>query len=99
MFGTIRKHQTWLWAIIITLTIISFVIFFSPYTKMDYGRRRADYGSINGEKVTEEQFAQAWREVQLRYFFMSGGRWADEDAKKMGFDAERESYQWLLLVQ
>jgi peptidyl-prolyl cis-trans isomerase D len=99
MFGTIRKHQTWLWAIIITLTIISFLFFFSPYSRMDQGRGKANYGTINGEKITEGQFAEAWREVQLRYFFMSGGRWADEDARKMGFDPERETYQWLLLLQ
>ena len=39
MFGTIRKHQTWLWAVIITLTIISFVVFFSPYSKLNNERR------------------------------------------------------------
>ena len=30
MFGTIRKHQQWLWIVIITLTILSFLIFFGP---------------------------------------------------------------------
>jgi len=42
MFGTIRKHQTWLWAIIITLTIISFVIYFGPQSRVSQGR--ADRG-------------------------------------------------------
>jgi hypothetical protein len=99
MFGTIRKHQTWLWAIIITLTIISFVIFFSPYSRMNSSQRGpANYGTINGEKVSEEDFARAWRQVQLSYFFRNGN-WADEDAKKMGFDPMRETYNWLLLVQ
>jgi hypothetical protein len=99
MFGTIRRHQTWLWAIIITLTIISFVIFFSPYSRVNTERRQVGYGSINGEKISQEQFEDAWKEVQLRYFFMSGGRWPDDEAKKTGFDPEREVYQWLLLVQ
>jgi hypothetical protein len=99
MFGTIRKHQTWLWAIIITLTIISFVIFFSPYSKLDNSNGgKPNYGSINGEPVTQEQFAKAWREVQLRHFFMSG-RWPDDDARRMGFEPERDTYQWLLLLQ
>jgi hypothetical protein len=99
MFGTIRKHQTWLWAVIITLTIISFVIFFSPYSKMNDSRRvKANYGSINGEKITGEQFAEAERDVYLN-FFMRNGRMPDQDAKRMGFDEMRETYQWLLLLQ
>ena len=98
MFGTIRKHQKWLWAVIITLTIISFVIFFSPYSKMNSGARGSgNYGSINGERITETQFIDAWREVQLHHFFRTG-RWADDD-KRSGFDPERETYQWMLLVQ
>jgi hypothetical protein len=96
MFGTIRKHQTWLWAIIITVIIISFVIFFSPYSKMNDSRRGpANYGSINGERVGEEDFINAWREVQLRYFFMNG-RWPEDSDKN---DLQGETYKWLLLLQ
>jgi hypothetical protein len=99
MFGTIRKHQTWLWAIIITLTIISFVIFFSPITRMDRGRGAARLGSISGHAISEEQYVQAQRDVTLQFFFMSGGRWPDQDARQSGFDPERETYQWLMLQQ
>jgi len=96
MFGTIRKHQTWLWAIIITLTIISFVIFFSPYSKLNDSRRGpANYGSINGERIGEEDFANAWREVQLRAFFMNG-RWPEDTDRT---DLQGETYKWLLLLQ
>jgi len=99
MFGTIRKHQTWLWAVIITLTIISFVIFFSPYSKLNDSRRGpVNLGSINGERVSEEEYIHARNEVYLRTFFMSGN-WPDEEAKKQGGQIERETYQWLLLVQ
>jgi peptidyl-prolyl cis-trans isomerase D len=100
MIGTIRKHQTWLWAIIITITILSFVIFFSPVSKMNNSRGGpVNFGSINGERISPEQFIAASREVNLRYFFMSDGHWPGDDAKKMGFDTERETYQWLLLIQ
>jgi hypothetical protein len=100
MFGTIRKHQTWLWAVIITITVISFVIFFSPYTKLqNAGSSSANIGSINGQRISLEQWRSARREVDLRYFFMSGGNWPGDDAKKMGFDPDRETYQWLLLIQ
>jgi hypothetical protein len=97
MIGTIRKHQTWLWAIIITVVIISFVVFFSPYQKMDAGRGPGEFGSINGEKVTQQDFLNAAREVRLRYFFMNNGRWPDDD-RQNGFDIEQETYQWLLLL-
>jgi hypothetical protein len=99
MFGTIRKHQTWLWAVIITLTIISFVIFFSPYSKLNDTRRGpVNLGSINGERVSEEEFINARNEVYLRDFFTTGN-WPDEEAKKTGGQLERETYQWLLLIQ
>ena len=60
MFGTIRKHQTWLWAVIITVIIISFVIFFSPYSKMnDTPPGPANLGSINGESISQEEYVKA----------------------------------------
>jgi hypothetical protein len=101
MFGTIRKHQTWLWAVIITLTIISFVIFFSPYSRMNNSQRRAgNFGSINGQRVTEQQYVNAYREVDLHTFIMSGGsRWLHDQKRDPQSDPDREIYQWLLLVQ
>jgi len=98
MFGTIRKHQKWLWLAIIIPTIISFVWLFGPTSRMrDGGRGSANYGSINGERVTQDQFDKARREVELRYLFMTGD-WPSED-KQSNFDPIRETYQWLLLIQ
>jgi peptidyl-prolyl cis-trans isomerase D len=100
MFGTFRKHQTWLWAIIIAAIIVSFVYYFSPASKMNNSRSGpVNLGSINGERVSQEEFVNARREVYLQFFFRNGGRWPTDDAKKMGFDPERETYQWLLLIQ
>src|ERR1017187_9597269 len=120
MIGTIRKHRTWLWAIIITVVIISFVFMFSlmmttaiiitvviisfvfmfsPYSKMNNASRGpVNLGSINGERVSEEDFIKARAEVYLRDYFTSGN-WPDEEAKKAGGQIERETYQWLLLIQ
>lgn len=100
MFGTIRKHQTWLWAVIITVVVISFVIYFSPYSRLNSSARRApvNLGSINGERVTEEQFVHARREVYLRHFFMTG-TWPDDEAARTGGQIDRDTYQWLLLIQ
>ena len=97
MFGTIRKHQTWLWAVIITLTIISFVSFLSPNSRLNSGRGGDNFGSINGEKITREQYASAYREVDLHNLFMKG-HWYNED-KRQTRDPEREIYEWLLLIQ
>ncbi len=98
MFGTIRKHQTWLWVVIIVVIIISFVVYFSPYSKINESRGPLQLGSINGEPVSEDVYTRAQREMYLQYFLRSG-RWPDEDARQRGFDLERETYQWLLLTQ
>jgi len=98
MFGTIRKHQTWLWAVIITLTIISFVTFLSPNSKLNSGRSADNFGSINGERVSRVQYVNALHEVDLHTLFMNG-HWLNEDRKQTRVEPEREIYQWLLLQQ
>ena len=99
MFGTFRKHQTWLWGIIITVIIFSFVIYFSPYSKLNSSARGpANLGSINGERISEQDFVNAEHEIFLRTFFMTG-QWPDQEAQKEGGQVERETYQWLLLIQ
>jgi hypothetical protein len=102
MFGTIRKHQTWLWGIIITITVICFVFFFSPANRGTGSTRgEAYFGSINGQRISQEDFYNARKEVDLQYFFMSGGNWIKDeaDAKKAGFDLEQRTYARLLLIQ
>jgi len=97
MFGTIRRHQKWLWAVIITLTVISFVIYFSPYSKMNSSERRGpvDLGTLNGQRISEESFWSAEHEIALRYFIMSGGRAPDEETRH---NFERETLQWLFVI-
>jgi len=102
MIGTIRKHQTWLWGIIITATVLSFVVYFSPANRGNGGGGgTANYGSINGERITSEDFEHARKEVDLQYFFMSGGNWlnSEAEAKKAGFDLEQRIYVRLFLIQ
>ena len=100
MIGTIRKHSKWLWIIIIAATVVAFVVFFSPSQRFSSrgGGGSANFGSINGERISQEDFVHAQREVYLRYFF-NYGAWPDQDAKRMGFDVERETYFRLLLIQ
>lgn len=100
MIGTIRKHQKWLWVVIVSLTIISFVLYFSPYRRSGPELGGApNLGSIAGKRITPEQFQQARNEVRLRYLF-THGEWPvkDELARQMGYDEERETYNRLVLL-
>src|ERR1041384_937219 len=99
MFGTIRKHQKWLWAIIITITIISFVVFFSPNARLRGTSEGANLGSIGGKPITTEQYRIDYREAQLFYYIHYGGRWpeSDEMTRQLGFDLDREVYRRLLI--
>jgi hypothetical protein len=101
MFGTIRRHQSWLWAIIITITVICFVIFFSPNQKYGDGNRgKESFGTIAGKEISREEYRNAQAEVYLHYF-LTRGQWPDEDssAKQMGFDQQRETYFRIMLIR
>lgn len=100
MIGTIRKHSSWLWFIIITATIVSFVVFFSPSQRMGGGGGgTADFGRIYGKKVTTEDYLQAKNEFYLFYWFHNGGEWPGDSAKFSDADLQREIYVRLLLAR
>lgn len=99
MIGTIRKHSQWLWAIIITVVIISFVIFFTPdANKLGRSRGEASYGTIYGEPIKRDDLVQAYSDARLGYF-LSTGQWPDRDerARMFGFNLDAEARQRLLL--
>ena len=97
MFATIRRHQKWLWAIIIAVIIVSFVIFFSPNVSLDRGRS-GDFGTINGRAIGQTQFYDAYREAILGYFFRYGTWPSQDEASRTGFDPDRETRNRLLLI-
>ncbi len=91
MFGTIRKHQQWLWIVIITVIIISFVVFFTPEGPQ-FGGGRLDkpvFGSIGGKPISQQEFLSGFEEARLSHFMRSGGReWPDnDDAEALERDA------------
>jgi SurA N-terminal domain len=99
MFGTIRRHATWLWVFIIAVMIVGLVSFFNPASRVSGGRGGAgDHGSIDGERIGDEDFRNAYNEVRLE-FLMMYGRWPDADAKSLGFDPDRETYSRLFWIQ
>jgi hypothetical protein len=99
MIGTIRRHQKWLWILIIAATIISFTTYLSPSRQYPGGTAPrssgdADLGTVNGEPVSAEQFVAAQREGML-FFRLRYGQWpATEEQKKA---ADRWAEQRLLL--
>ncbi len=98
MIGTLRRHSQWLWGIIITVVIVTFVIFFSPNVGMDRGSTTPSYGTIYGEPIKREDLAQAYADARLGFFFMSGGRWpTEQNAMMAGFNLDTEARRRLLL--
>ena len=99
MIGTIRKHSKWLWVVIITLTVISFINWgASPTQRGGGGPTGNDFGSIYGKKITEQQYVDALNEFKLFYLFRYG-TWPDKKSNVSQSDMERETYIRLLLIQ
>lgn len=97
MIGTIRKHSKWLWAIIITVVIVTFV-FWGAQPSNQGNQGDVNLGSINGERIDLDDYRAARREVALLYFF-SAGEWPGGPNMRQGFDVDRETYFRLLMLQ
>jgi hypothetical protein len=78
MIGTIRKHTGWLWAVIITATIISFIYWGAGPSRMNGGGGGSanNFGTVYGKKVTSDEFFNAKKDFLLNYYFRSG-TWPD----------------------
>ncbi len=100
MIGTIRKHSKWLWAVIITATIISFVYWGAGSSQVGSGSGRAvgDFGTINGKAVTQHAYLEALNEFKLFYLFHYG-EFPGKKSNVSETDMEREAYVRLLLIQ
>jgi len=81
MFGTIRKHQKWLWAVLVVLMSVSLVaLFTSPSGGSGGGPRRGqpDLGSINGQPIDQAEYLEAWKEVRIATYLHTG-KWPGND--------------------
>jgi hypothetical protein len=97
MIGTIRKHQKWLWMVIIVATILSFLIYFTPNSRnsaFDRSAPTVNLGSVFGEPITLEQLRAAEQEGRI-YFRFNYGQWPETEEKKK--DVRRFAEQRLLL--
>lgn len=97
MFGTIRRHQAWLWWFVGGITVISFVLL-GPNScndiKLSGLAGGGGYGKIGDHNITQEELRQAIKEVTLRYFFTTG-KWPTD---KTEFNVTREAYIRLFLI-
>lgn len=102
MFASIRRHQQWLFAIIIGVVIISFVIFFTPDVGRGFrrGSRGNEFGTVYGQPVTRDEYVEARQEAALMFRFNSG-EWPDRSrmARQMGYDIGRETLNRVVLLR
>jgi len=96
MLGTFRKHSNWLWGIIIAAMAVSLVWWTGNRSNGHEGSGgEADFGSISGKKITQEEMNNAVREVRLQYYLMRR-EWPDSTAQKQ---IEFEAYKQLFLTR
>src|SRR5208283_4290268 len=100
MIGTIRRHSGWLWGIIITATIISFVFWGAGPSRIGGGggRMSNDYGTIYGRKITLQDYVEGRNEYYI-FYRMHYNEWPDKNPNLSRDDLEREIYIRLLLNQ
>jgi hypothetical protein len=103
MFTNIRRHQKWLWLLISSAVIVSFVVYFNPQSKysrgLPSGPGDSRVGSIYGRPVMRSEYLDAYHESELRYLF-SEGRWAsDEEAARSLHLVEKETRNRMLLLE
>jgi hypothetical protein len=99
MFRFFRKHN-WILIVALSLTVISFLFFFSPSQRMgnDGARNPDELGSIYGQKVTPAAFNAAKNEIYLFHLF-NYGNWPDKDPNFSRENLERQIYARLMLIQ
>src|SRR6266567_7638661 len=86
MFGTIRKHQQWVWIPVVAITSLGMVWFFTNSAGMsDTSAPDRPYMmngkqvTINGRPITVGEYLGVETETELDHFFRANGKWPDSD--------------------
>jgi hypothetical protein len=98
MFGTIRKHQTWLWWFIVVVVIAGMATFNQMNRSGNGQRGGGNRGEIDGKPITDGEFQNAWNETALMYFLRTQ-EWPDVNNSKSGWNQELQTYQRLWLIR
>ena len=98
MFGFFRKHR-WILVVALSLTIISFLFWGANTLQMGGGGGGGGtkFGTVYGQKITQDDYLGAKREFYLFYLFHYRA-WPDK-AGMTEMDLNREIYIRLLLVK
>jgi hypothetical protein len=97
MFGTIRRHQSWLWPVLAVVVIVSMLGYFNPASRSGGGMldflkgKQSIYGAINGQPITQEQYENAARELLVPYV-MAGRPRPDLDSPEMKIQIYRQLF-------
>lgn len=100
MIGSIRKHSKWLWLVIASLTIVSFVYFMGQGPMKNGGGSsggNANFGTVYGQPVTAQDY-EAARGSFFIFYWLRTGQWPDK-AGFAGDDLEREIYIRILVMK
>ena len=97
MIGTIRKHSTFLWWTVGSLTVISFIWWGAsvPTRGGRGGVSTGNYGSIYGKRVTMQEYADAQHEFYL-FYWLHNREWP---TKVKNSEIDREIYIRLMLFR
>lgn len=98
MFGTIRKHQTWLWFIIIGVMVISMLTFTSMNKASNGPRSAGAYGEMDGRLITESEHTTGEIEASLMYFLRTYD-WPDNGTPRSGWNQEQETDKRIFLIR
>lgn len=100
MFGTIRKHQTWLWAIIIFIMILGLIQWQNSLGKSGNGEGGVgNFGAIDGRNITETEMRHAQIDTDLDYFFKTGGEWPETGRQRKGWNQTVQNYEEVFYVR
>src|SRR5580692_7306318 len=104
MIVTLRKHSKWLLWIIAGATILSLVFYMGSSGRSGGGGgiRYVDTntigGTIYGQPVTPEKYAQVEHDVDI-YYLLNYGQWASQNPNVTKEELMRDIYVRLMLVQ
>lgn len=99
MFGTIRKHQTWLWVFIIAIMCVGLIQWQNSLGKSGNGERGVgDFGAIDGRAITETEMRHAQKDTDLDYFFRTG-EWPETGKPREGWNQTIQNYEQVFYVR
>lgn len=97
MFGTIRKHSAWLWWVVATLTIISFIGWNLSVGTRNGSGRGAGFGILYGKSISADEYDSAERQFKIFYLHRYK-TFPDRNPNFTSADMEQQTYIRLLLA-